>query len=49
MNEMPPFWLAAIGLLIVLAFMGVFPRAGAALLGVLVLVLVLTAKKKGVV
>lgn len=49
MSEVPPFWLAAIGLLLVLAFMSEFPRAGAALLGVIVLVLLLNAKRTGIV
>jgi len=49
MQNTPPFWLAAIGLLLVLVFMGEFPKAGAALLGVIVLVLLLNAKKMGVV
>jgi hypothetical protein len=44
-----PFWLAALGLLIVLVFMGEFPRAGAALLGVIVLVMILNAKRQGFV
>lgn len=48
MNNLPPFWLAAIGLLLVLVFMSEFPRAGAALLGVIVLVLLLNAKRTGV-
>ena len=49
MVNAPPFWLAALALLLVLVFMAEFPRAGAALLGVLVLVMVLNAKKRGVV
>jgi hypothetical protein len=46
-NSTPPFWLAALGLLLVLIIMSQFPRVGTALLGVLLLVLVLGAKKKG--
>jgi len=49
MKNAPPFWLAAIGLLVVLVFMGEFPKAGAALLGIIVLVLLLNAKRIGVV
>jgi hypothetical protein len=49
MSNLPPFWIAAIGLLLVLVFMGEFPKAGAALLGVIVLVLLLNAKREGVV
>lgn len=47
MNQIPPFWLAGLALLLVLVIMSQFPRAGAALLGVLLLVLVLNARKKG--
>jgi hypothetical protein len=42
-NQVPPFWLAGLALLVVLAIMSQFPRAGAALLGVLLLVLVLNS------
>jgi hypothetical protein len=44
-----PFWIFAIALLLVLVFMANFPRAGAALLGVLVLGLILTARRQGFV
>lgn len=47
MKNVPPFWIAALALLLVLVIMSEFPRAGAALLGVLLLVLVLNAKAKG--
>jgi hypothetical protein len=47
MNQIPPFWLAGLALLLVLVIMSQFPRAGAALLGVLLLVLILNARKKG--
>lgn len=49
MNEVPPFWLAGIALLVVLLIMAEFPRVGAALLGVLLLVLLVNASKKGTV
>ena len=49
MVNAPPFWLAALALLVVLVFMGEFPRAGAALLGVIVLVMLLNAKRMGYV
>jgi hypothetical protein len=49
MSEVPPFWLAGIALLVVLLIMAEFPRVGAALLGVLLLVLLVNASKKGTV
>lgn len=49
MNDIPPFWLAGIALLVVLLIMAEFPRVGAALLGVLLLVLLVNASKKGTV
>ena len=49
MNEVPPFWLAGLALLVVLLIMAEFPRVGAALLGVLLLVLLVNASKKGTV
>lgn len=49
-NQTPaPFWIFAIGLLVVFVLMANFPRAGAALLGVLILVLLLNAKRLGIV
>lgn len=48
-NAPAPFWLFALALLVVLVFMNNFPRAGAALLGVLILGLLITAKRKGFV
>jgi hypothetical protein len=47
MNEVPPFWLAGLALVLVLLVMAEFPRIGAALLGVLLLVLLVNAKQKG--
>lgn len=49
MNEIPPFWLAALALVLVLLVMAEFPRVGAALLGVLLLVLLVNGKQKGTV
>jgi hypothetical protein len=49
MSDVPPFWLAALALLLVLVVIAEFPRIGMALLGVLLLVLLLNAKKKGTV
>jgi len=46
MNQTPPFWLAAIGLLLVLAFTAEFPKAGAALIGVLVLGIIINYQRK---
>ncbi len=44
-----PFWLAALALILVLLIMAEFPRVGAALLGLLLLVLLLNAKQRGIV
>lgn len=51
MNEQPiaPFWLAALALILVLLIMAEFPRVGAALLGLLLLVLLLNAKQRGTI
>jgi hypothetical protein len=49
MSDVPPFWLAALALVLVLVVMAEFPRVGAALLGVLLLVLLVNSKKKGTV
>jgi hypothetical protein len=47
MNDQPaPFWLAGLALLVVLVVWAEFPRVGAALLGVLLLVLLLNSSKK---
>ncbi len=50
MNDQPaPFWLAAIALVVVLVVMAEFPRVGAALLGLLLLVLLVNSAKKGTI
>ena len=49
MVNTPPFWLAALALLLVMVFTAEFPRAGSALLGVIMLMLLLNAKRKGVI
>jgi hypothetical protein len=48
MNQVPPFWLAALALVLVLVIMSEFPRVGSALLGVLLLVLLVNMRKEAV-
>lgn len=49
MQNVPPFWLMALAVFVVLFLMAEFPRAGGGLLIVLVLVMLLQGKQKGAI
>ena len=49
LNSVPPFWTVAIAIFVVLFILAEFPRAGGALVLVLVAGMLITAKSKGVI
>ena len=49
LENVPPFWTVAVAIIVVLFLVSEFPRAGGALVVVLVLGMLLGARKKGVI